>query len=306
MEELDGLERDQAVLLTDIAVHDARKADLLAFFGVDDLKDVAGRLTRCERRDRLEADRSGLASRILQETRLASLQAAEERLAGPNAEGQAEEQAECTRRVEELDERLRSLFAARSAAADKLAAIGGDDAVARIEAERRTLMLDIEDKALQFLRLRTGAMLAEGALQAYRETHRGSMMGRASEAFTAITRGQYSGLATRPEKDRETLIGLAREGGSKLATEMSKGARFQLYLALRLAGYEEFAATRQPVPFVADDIMETFDEPRSAEVLSLFGRMSEKGQVIYLTHHKHIRDLARTVVPQVVVHELPS
>ena len=154
--------------------------------------------------------------------------------------------------------------------------------------------------------LRPGTILAERALQVYRDRHRGSMMDRASEAFRIITRSGCSGLATRPEKDRETLIGLAGSGGSKLATDMSKGTRFQLYLALRLAGYEEFARMRQPVPFVADDIMETFDEPRSGEVLSLFGKMSEMGQVIYLTDHRHLCDLARKAVPQVVVHELPS
>jgi len=46
---------------------------------------------------------------------------------------------------------------------------------------------------------------------------------------------------------------------------MSKGTRFQLYLALRVAGYHEFASSRRPVPFIADDIMETFDDFRAEE-----------------------------------------
>ena len=304
--ELAEVEQERAAIADDIAVHNARKADLLAFFDVPDLKDVPACLDRCARRDRLEEVRSDLVSRILHETGLPSLEAAQERLTGPEAADRDREHGECARRVEELEERLKSLFAARSGASDKLAAIGGDDAVARIETERRTVMLEMEEKALRFLHLRTGTILAERALQVYRDKHRGSMMDRASDAFQMITRGGYSGLATRPEKDRETLIGLAGSGGSKLATDMSKGTRFQLYLALRLAGYEEFARMRQPVPFVADDIMETFDEPRSEEVLSLFGKMSEMGQVIYLTHHRHLCELARKTVPQVVVHELPS
>ena len=87
---------------------------------------------------------------------------------------------------------------------------------------------------------------------------------------------------------------------------MSKGTRFQLYLALRLAGYAEFAATRHPVPFIADDIMETFDEPRSEEVLRLFGEMAKIGQVIYLTHHRHLCDLAQRIVPEARIHALAS
>jgi uncharacterized protein YhaN len=85
---------------------------------------------------------------------------------------------------------------------------------------------------------------------------------------------------------------------------MSKGTRFQLYLALRLAGYEEFAALRPPVPFIADDIMETFDEPRSEEVFRLLGQMASVGQVIYLTHHRHLCDIARQVVPAAKIHEI--
>jgi uncharacterized protein YhaN len=217
----------------------------------------------------------------------------------------ARQHAEVAMRLDHLDERLQTHFAARSAAEDRLKAVGGDDAVLHIEAERRTVTLEIEERAIQFLQLRTGALLAERALDIYRDKHRGSMMRRASEAFRAVTCDSYSGLATRPEKDRDTLIGISG-AGSKLATDMSKGTRFQLYLALRLAGYEEFAMTRRPVPFVADDIMETFDEPRSEQVLAQFGKMALTGQVIYLTHHRHICELARKAVPHVVVHELPS
>ncbi len=85
---------------------------------------------------------------------------------------------------------------------------------------------------------------------------------------------------------------------------MSTGTRYQLYLALRLAGYEEFAAVRPAVPFVADDIMETFDELRSEEVFRLFGQMATLGQVIYLTHHRHLCEIAQAVVPGVRIHAL--
>jgi len=131
------------------------------------------------------------------------------------------------------------------------------------------------------------------------------MMNRASEAFHLITGGNYSGLTTQPDRDREILIGVSRDGGSKLADAMSTGTQFQLYLALRLAGYEEFAALRRPVPFVADDIMESFDNPRSEEVFRLLGDMAKVGQVIYLTHHWHLCEIARDVVPNVTIHQLP-
>ncbi|WP_181166636.1 hypothetical protein [Mesorhizobium sp. B2-5-4] len=180
--------------------------------------------------------------------------------------------------------------------------------MARIDAERRTVLLEIEEKAVRYIELKLGLLSAGNALRLYRERHRSGMMGRASDAFALITHGQYSGLATQPVKGGEVLIALQRDGKSKVADALSKGARFQLYLALRLAGYYEFAQFRPSVPFIADDIMETFDHFRSEEVFRLFGEMASAGQVIYLTHHQHLsvrlvdveglkRGLSRIVLP---------
>jgi len=130
------------------------------------------------------------------------------------------------------------------------------------------------------------------------------MMARASEAFKTISRGAYKGLATQPDKDSEILVAVGFNNTSKIASELSKGTRFQLYLALRVAGYREFAQSRQPVPFIADDIMETFDDFRAEEAFKLLAEMAEVGQVIYLTHHQHLCDIARGVCPEVRVHEL--
>ena len=116
----------------------------------------------------------------------------------------------------------------------------------------------------------------------------------------------YAGLSAQPEKDGEALIALPAGGGSKLATELSKGTRFQLYLALRVAGYYEFARSRRPVPFIADDIMETFDDFRAEEAFRLFAGMAEVGQVIYLTHHRHLCDMVRAVCPGARIHDLPG
>ena len=129
-------------------------------------------------------------------------------------------------------------------------------------------------------------------------------MHKASRTFHDITGGEYAGLSTVLEKDGEFLVVNAASGGSKLAKDLSKGTRFQLYLALRVAGYHEIAASREIVPFIADDIMETFDDRRALNALRVMGEMAKGGQVIYLTHHQHLRDLAREACPDVTLHEL--
>ncbi|MDR3411770.1 MAG: hypothetical protein P4L87_12655, partial [Formivibrio sp.] len=216
----------------------------------------------------------------------------------------AAENSTLTEQFEEFDQLSRDMSTAYSKARDEIEDIGGDDAVAKIESKRRTIYLEIDDKAAAYLRLRLGAAAAEQALRIYRDQHRSSMMQHASSAFQTISRGAYTRLDTHVEKDSEVLVAIGADGSSKVAADLSKGTRFQLYLALRVAGYHEFSRTRPSLPFVADDIMETFDDFRAEEAFRLFAGMANVGQVIYLTHHQHLIDIARRICPTVIVHEL--
>ncbi len=162
----------------------------------------------------------------------------------------------------------------------------------------------MEREARAYLALKTGTNAVEMALRLYRERHRSAMLQAASAAFSAITAGEYTGLASEADGGRERLIAVPGGGGSKLAADLSKGTRFQLYLALRIAGYREVAASRETLPFIADDIMETFDDARAGRTFGLLGEMATVGQVIYLTHHEHLCDIAREACPGVSIHRL--
>ncbi len=193
----------------------------------------------------------------------------------------------------ESEARFADLTEARRA----LQAIGGDEAVALIAAERANLLNALEEQARAHLAQRFGLMAFEQGLRRYRDGHRSGMLARASDAFAHLTCGKYTGLAAQSEGSTEVLVALPATGGSKLATDLSKGTRFQLYLALRIAGYHELAKSRPPVPFVADDIMETFDDARAEQAFALLGDMAQSGQVIYLTHHQHLCDIAVATCP---------
>ncbi len=288
------------------AANRARGDVLRAFFGVQTLVEVGAALRRCEARDRWRAEAGTLAHEVRAALRSADIASAEAQLDRLDAAALEAERDAVTGRYEAADLDLRTHHASRVAAEAALDAVGGDDAVARMEVRRRALLLDIEDQARRFIQVRGGIAAAESALAAYRDRHRSAMLDRASAAFATVSRGAYTGLAAQPGDKGETLIALAADGKTKQAADLSKGTRFQLYLALRAAGYHEFAATRRAVPFVADDIMETFDDFRAEEAFRLFAEMAGVGQVIYLTHHRHLIDIARAVCPSVTVHRLPE
>ncbi|TIW61829.1 MAG: hypothetical protein E5V48_07710 [Mesorhizobium sp.] len=288
------------------AIHGRRKAELLQFFGVPSLSEIGVVLRQLEQRAALRDDADSAAADIMHAVGSSTLDEAELSLENTDRAALETEAAELKGRFQDQDQRSRELFTEHSKAADAVSAIGDDDAAARIEERRRTVSLEIEEKAVRYLKLRIGVAAAEQALRIYRDRHRSSMMAQASEAFHTISRGNYRGLATQPDRDKEMLVAVSADGGSKIASVLSKGTRFQLYLALRVAGYHEFASSHRPVPFLADDIMETFDDLRAEEAFRLFAGMAKVGQVVYFTHHQHLCDLARKVCPSVTIHELPQ
>lgn len=72
---------------------------------------------------------------------------------------------------------------------------------------------------------------------------------RTADAFKAITAGEFSRLTTQPDQSGDQLIAVRSNGGSIAVKEMSKGTRFQLYLALRLAGYRRLCDMKDALPF---------------------------------------------------------
>ena len=296
----------QRELEGDALIHARRVGEMTKFMQVDSLIKLAGRLRDAGQKADLERQAARAERDVLGALHVEGLADAQALLEAREEPELELEQAKLAAQQEDLEERTRELFAASRQAADRIAAVGGDDAAARIEERRRTTLLVIEDKARHYLRLRVGISAADRALRAYRDRHRSSMMTQASEAFRIISRGAYRGLGTRPDRDGDILVALGADGGSKLATDLSKGTRFQLYVALPAAGYQEFAKLRPPVPFIADDIMETFDDVRAEETLRLFEEMARLGQVIYLTHHDHLRAIAERTVPSVRIHRLAA
>ncbi len=279
---------------------------VFAILGVATLIEAAEKVEKASVKAGLLEQKAKEERLILRELGLASMTEAEEMLAEINRAELSIKKADAESDFDAADKKLQEAHARKISAEDQIDAVGGDEAVAKIDEERQTILLEVEEKARQWLRMRAGILAAELALRMYREKHRSTMLSNASDAFKMISRGAYSKLMTRPEGTSEKLIGLAAAGGSKDADQMSKGTQFQLYLALRIAGYQEYANARQPpsgVPFIADDIMETFDNHRAKEAFGILAKIAEVGQVIYLTHHEHLCAIAQKVCPEVRLHK---
>ncbi|PWR17606.1 ATP-binding protein [Zavarzinia compransoris] len=304
--ELEAARRDLAVVADEIENLDRRLAAMAGHFGLDDTAVLAKALADSRKaaslRHEIAACEKDIAEASSDGETTEAIEAAE---AGGREELEIRK-VKLGLEVGQLQQDLQQRYATVSALRSQIEAVGGDDKVATIEAERSNLLLSLEEDARQHLALRLGILLVDKGLHRYRDQHRSGMLERASQAFSTLSRGAYARLAAQPDGTREVLVAVTESHGAKMAQELSKGTRFQLYLALRIAGYHELARSRPPVPFIADDIMETFDDDRSAEAFTLLGEMARTGQVIYLTHHRHLCDIARKICPEAQIHVLDA
>ncbi|WP_158925791.1 AAA family ATPase [Acidisphaera sp. S103] len=122
------------------------------------------------------------------------------------------------------------------------------------------------------------------------------LLARIGAVFRTITGGVQAGVRIEETKDGQTMVALEADGVTrKSLDQLSEGTCDQLYLALRIAALEDYAKTASPLPFIADDILQTFDDPRTTATLRALLELSERVQVIVLTHHPHVGDLAARI-----------
>ena len=283
---------------------DARAEQMRNAFAVATLDDLALAFETARRREELAGRLRVLEIEIGDACATDTVEAALAQLGALDRSELERRRGELETLSEDQVAHAQDCFVALGRARDAVAAVDGDATAARLEAERRTILVEIKERTMAHLALRAGIIAAEGAISLYRDRHRSSMMTHASALFSNLTRGAYSGLAAQSTKDGEVLVGLVAGGGSRLSTEMSTATRHQLYLALRIAAYGEFAKSRRPLPFVLDDVLETFDDDRAEASLSQLAEMAKTGQVIYLTHHKHLCAIAQRICPSAKFHDL--
>jgi uncharacterized protein YhaN len=152
-----------------------------------------------------------------------------------------------------------------------------------------------------YLRLQIAAEVLQRSIESYREKHQGPVLARASDLFSSLTLGNYSGLTTGFGDNDKTVLVAIRSSKENIEIEgLSDGTRDQLYLALRLAAIEHHVETVSPCPVILDDILINADDARASATLEVLGNLARRTQVLFFTHHRHLERLGREAGAQVV------
>ncbi|MCK6424798.1 MAG: AAA family ATPase [Burkholderiaceae bacterium] len=204
--------------------------------------------------------------------------------------------------LEAVAQEQRQLAVALSQAQAERDRIHGGDAAARAEGQRLEALAQLGDVAERYLQVATGHRLLRWAVERYRERRQGPLLQRASNLFAQLTLGGFARLAPDFEHDPPRLDAVRASGERVGVDGLSEGTRDQLFLALRLAALELHIAADRPLPFIADDLFVNFHDQRSRAGLHVLGALARRTQVIFLTHHEHLVEVARECIgPQIHV-----
>ncbi len=189
---------------------------------------------------------------------------------------------------------LQSAAAGRHEAERAYAVLEAGRDAASASAARVEAGAELVAVASRWLLRASAARLAARAIERHRAAAQDPLIARASNLFAIATDGGFAGLCVDyDEEDEPALKGLRADGAKVPVSGLSEGARDQLFLALRLALLELRGG--EPLPFIGDDLLASFDEARTARALGLLAEFGATRQAILFTHHRHVAEIARSL-----------
>ena len=152
---------------------------------------------------------------------------------------------------------------------------------------------ETQDLARQWAVLRLASKLLSTSMERYRESQADPLLARASEYFSTLTNGSFVRLVQEFDDQDALRLKAERADGERLPTKaLSEGTADQLYLAFRLAFIEDFCSRNEPLPFITDDVFQSFDDERKACGLKTLASGGCSFQPILFTHEGKIVEIA--------------
>ncbi|MDP3124450.1 MAG: hypothetical protein Q8M84_02345, partial [Thiobacillus sp.] len=139
------------------------------------------------------------------------------------------------------------------------------------------------------------AVLAQ-VIDTYQKRNQGPLVERASQRFAILTGGRYSGVVIDYDEQLQILKAVRADGERLGMEQLSTGRRDQLFLALRLAAIEGHIDKGEPLPVIVDDILIQFDDEAAAATFKVLADLSQRTQVLFLTHHAHLLEVAEAAI----------
>ena len=172
----------------------------------------------------------------------------------------------------------------------------GDEA-ADFRQQAESVAATMKQDASRYIRLRLAAHFLRNQIERFREENQGPLLEKSGQVFKQLTRDAFDGLAAEfNDEDIPVMVGRRANGANIPVEGMSDGSRDQLYLALRFAAMDRYLEEHEPMPFILDDLLITFDNERTKAILPQLVDLAKRTQIFLFTHHEHLVELCHETV----------
>ncbi|MCX2744266.1 AAA family ATPase [Mangrovivirga sp. M17] len=125
--------------------------------------------------------------------------------------------------------------------------------------------------------------LIEKATENLENSIKPTIIKEAAKIFSRITKGKYSFV----QEEGNQFVSVSGSDGKKIKVDdLSRGAKEQLYLSIRLAMIK---AKAEPVPILLDDILVNFDDVRLNATIDELRRISRSHQILLFSCHTSMK-----------------
>lgn len=214
----------------------------------------------------------------------------------------AEQVARIESEIDEHERELGALHRSHGATEHEIRQLEGDTSAAALRVDRERLLEELRGEADEWASYVLARELLARARQRYEEERQPAVVQTAQRYFETITGGKYDRIIV-PVDAREILVAEPNRT-PKPDAALSRGAREQLYLALRFGLISGLETARLPV--AVDDILVNFDPQRARATAEAFVELAQTNQVIVFTCHPSTVEHFKSASPDVQIVELEN
>jgi uncharacterized protein YhaN len=226
-----------------------------------------------------------------------------EHLEGPAAEHLDASRDDLRARLAGMEREIHQRIEKRGQLNAQMKSLADDRQLAARQLDLATLEQRIDEAIGRWQVLAVTGQILESIRASYETDRQPETLQEASGYFSQMTQGRYSRVWT-PVGER--VLRVEDADGHWLPVEvLSRGAREQLFLSLRLSLAAYFARRGAPLPLILDDVLVNFDSERAKAAAQVIRDFAVAGhQMLVFTCHEHIAKLFRSL--KAPFNELPS
>lgn len=202
------------------------------------------------------------------------------------------------------DEDYRQAVRQHGIAQHRLQQWDGESVSAQLAVELESLRSQLAAAVDRWAPLVLCESLMREAIQRFERESQPALLQEANRLFTHLTRGRYVRIHRRLDEEGTMLVEEA-DGHQKTPDQLSTGTREQLYLAIRLAYIDQYCQRAESLPIVLDDVLVNFDDDRKGNTFELLKQLAQSLQIVFLTCHQSVVEVAQARLGEVHVIELP-